>query len=263
MSDENGVPSGGLATTTTTVAATPTATTSAALAIPTFSSMAEADAWATAHNTTIWEAMGQPNAQEVGEANEWMSFVLMSCGESSFLLHFVPATRRLASRSLTSHSFGFAGWFILLTSLGGYWRVKRFGSFPFLPRSSSRLALPTHLTSLSLFSLPERSLLISQQTDASPSTTTTDAEPSTSSVNPTRSWFTPPGASSSNSNTEGDDQPITTARGGPNAFQSMGQSIRGFTAGVRERMEVMRGSGNGGRGGRRREDQEEEELMLE
>ncbi|KAL7412045.1 hypothetical protein BDY24DRAFT_118424 [Mrakia frigida] len=107
VSDENGVPSGGLATTTTTVAATPTATTSAALAIPTFSSMAEADAWATAHNTTIWEAMGQPNAQEVGEANEWMSFVLMSCG-----------------------------WFILLTSLGGYWRVKRFGSSPFLPRSS-------------------------------------------------------------------------------------------------------------------------------
>ena len=81
MSDENGVPSGGLATTTVAVVA-PTPTATAALAIPTFTSMAEADAWAIAHNTTIWEAMGQPNAMEVGEANEWLSFVLMSCGES-------------------------------------------------------------------------------------------------------------------------------------------------------------------------------------
>lgn len=44
------------------------------------------------HNTTIWEAMGQPNALEVGQANEWLSFVLMSCGQyrvTSFCLFLV------------------------------------------------------------------------------------------------------------------------------------------------------------------------------
>lgn len=110
MSDENGVPSGGLAT--TTVAAVPTPTSTASLAIPTFTSMTEAEAWAAAHNTTVWEAMGEPNAMEVGEANEWLSFVLMSCGESLDLSSFPPRVLDVfvflrSFVSLTSSSLGF------------------------------------------------------------------------------------------------------------------------------------------------------------
>lgn len=57
----------------------------------------EAELWAIQHNTTLHDLMRLPSAEEVGKANEWFSFLLMSIG-----------------------------WFLVLTSLGGLWRVKRF-----------------------------------------------------------------------------------------------------------------------------------------
>jgi hypothetical protein len=57
----------------------------------------EAELWAMQHNTTLHDLMRLPSAEEVGKANEWFSFLLMSIG-----------------------------WFLVLTSLGGLWRVKRF-----------------------------------------------------------------------------------------------------------------------------------------
>ncbi|WWC89671.1 uncharacterized protein L201_004596 [Kwoniella dendrophila CBS 6074] len=57
----------------------------------------EAENWAHGHNMTLSVFMGLPNAEDVGRANEYFSFFLMSIG-----------------------------WFIVLTSLGGWWRVKRF-----------------------------------------------------------------------------------------------------------------------------------------
>ena len=57
----------------------------------------EAELFATAHNTTLSKMLELPSAMDVGRANEYFSFLLMS-----------------------------VGWFLLLTSLGGWWRVKRF-----------------------------------------------------------------------------------------------------------------------------------------
>ncbi|KIR35489.1 metal homeostatis protein bsd2 [Cryptococcus deuterogattii MMRL2647] len=57
----------------------------------------EAEMWAVAHNTTLTQMLNLPSAADVGRANEWFSFFLMSIG-----------------------------WFIVLTSVGGWWRVKRF-----------------------------------------------------------------------------------------------------------------------------------------
>ncbi|WWC60740.1 uncharacterized protein I303_103316 [Kwoniella dejecticola CBS 10117] len=57
----------------------------------------EAEDWAHGHNMTLAGFMGLPNAEDVGRANEYFSFMMMSIG-----------------------------WFIVLTSLGGWWRVKRF-----------------------------------------------------------------------------------------------------------------------------------------
>jgi hypothetical protein len=57
----------------------------------------EAELYAIAHNQTLVEMLHLPSPQDVGRANEWFSFIMMSMG-----------------------------WFIVLTSLGGLWRVKRF-----------------------------------------------------------------------------------------------------------------------------------------
>lgn len=57
----------------------------------------DAELFAIEHNTTLIEMMHLPSAADVGKANEWFSFFLMSIG-----------------------------WFLVLTSLGGLWRVKRF-----------------------------------------------------------------------------------------------------------------------------------------
>ncbi|KAK8869474.1 hypothetical protein IAR55_000038 [Kwoniella newhampshirensis] len=57
----------------------------------------EAEAWAAQHNMTLSALLGLPSAEEVGRANEYFSFMMMSIG-----------------------------WFIVLTSFGGWWRVKRF-----------------------------------------------------------------------------------------------------------------------------------------
>ena len=63
----------------------------------TFHNAHEAEIWAEAHNRTLTGMLNLPSAQDVGKANEWFSFMLMSLG-----------------------------WFIVLTSVGGWWRVKRF-----------------------------------------------------------------------------------------------------------------------------------------
>jgi hypothetical protein len=57
----------------------------------------EAELYAERHNITLQEFLSLPSAEEVGHANEWFSFILMS-----------------------------VGWVVILTSLGGLWRVKRF-----------------------------------------------------------------------------------------------------------------------------------------
>ncbi|ORY30038.1 hypothetical protein BCR39DRAFT_445814, partial [Naematelia encephala] len=57
----------------------------------------EGEAFAVAHNTTLSAMLGLPTAGDVGRANEYFSFMLMSLG-----------------------------WFLVLTSVGGWWRVKRF-----------------------------------------------------------------------------------------------------------------------------------------
>ncbi|WWD16265.1 hypothetical protein CI109_100691 [Kwoniella shandongensis] len=57
----------------------------------------EAEIWANQHNITLSRYLGLPTAEEVGRANEYFSFMMMSIG-----------------------------WFIVLTSFGGWWRVKRF-----------------------------------------------------------------------------------------------------------------------------------------
>ena len=57
----------------------------------------EAELYAERHNESLSAFLHLPTAEEVGHANEWFSFILMSIG-----------------------------WVIILTSLGGLWRVKRF-----------------------------------------------------------------------------------------------------------------------------------------
>ena len=57
----------------------------------------EAELFAQKYNTTLTAMLGLPSASDVGRANEYFSFMLMSIG-----------------------------WFLVLTSVGGWWRVKRF-----------------------------------------------------------------------------------------------------------------------------------------
>jgi len=57
----------------------------------------EAELYAQRHNTTLSKMLDLPSAMDVGRANEYFSFILMSLG-----------------------------WFLVLTSVGGWWRVKRF-----------------------------------------------------------------------------------------------------------------------------------------
>ena len=57
----------------------------------------EAEIFAQQHNMTLTEMLHLPTAADVGRANEYFSFMLMSIG-----------------------------WFLVLTSVGGWWRVKRF-----------------------------------------------------------------------------------------------------------------------------------------
>lgn len=66
--------------------------------VPGFNNPKDAKAWATENNRTMSEVLNLPTAAQVGHANEWLSFMLMALG-----------------------------WFLLLTSVGSYWRVKRFG----------------------------------------------------------------------------------------------------------------------------------------
>lgn len=67
------------------------------ITIPAFANYDEAHAWSVSHNVTMSEILGLPSAADIGQANEWLSFIMMVLG-----------------------------WFLLLTSLGSYWRVKRF-----------------------------------------------------------------------------------------------------------------------------------------
>lgn len=57
----------------------------------------EAELFAEQHNMTLADLLNIPSAADVGRANEYFSFMMMSLG-----------------------------WFLVLTSLGGWWRVKRF-----------------------------------------------------------------------------------------------------------------------------------------
>lgn len=57
----------------------------------------EAELFAEQHNMTLAQMLNLPSAADVGRANEYFSFLLMTIG-----------------------------WFLVLTSLGGWWRVKRF-----------------------------------------------------------------------------------------------------------------------------------------
>lgn len=57
----------------------------------------EAEIFAQHHNMTLTEMLHLPSAADVGRANEYFSFMLMT-----------------------------VGWFLVLTSIGGWWRVKRF-----------------------------------------------------------------------------------------------------------------------------------------
>lgn len=80
--------------------------------MPPYLTYGEKFQWMHDHNMTLPNGelgINGSTMEEISRANEWMSFVLMS-----------------------------VGWFVLLTSLGGYWRVKRFGTFP-LPISSGGL----------------------------------------------------------------------------------------------------------------------------
>lgn len=75
--------------------------------IPSFRTPEEAKAWELDHasqNMTMADILQTATAEQVGQANEWLSFILLGIG-----------------------------WVLLLSSFGGYWRVKRFG------KSSSRL----------------------------------------------------------------------------------------------------------------------------
>lgn len=67
--------------------------------IPPFANYDEAHSWSISHNVTMAEILGLPSAADIGQANEWLSFIMMVLG-----------------------------WFLLLTSVGSYWRIKRFES---------------------------------------------------------------------------------------------------------------------------------------
>lgn len=70
--------------------------------IPSFSSCGEAVEWHKSHNVSMSDILGMPSAADIGQANEWLSFIMMVMG-----------------------------WFLLLTSVGGFWRVRRFGVYIF------------------------------------------------------------------------------------------------------------------------------------
>lgn len=94
---------------------------------PEFPNFDASEEWRLAHNMTKEEMWNLPSAEQVGEANEWLSFILMT-----------------------------VGWFLLITSVGGFWRVKRFGKYSFLV-----LPLSPILTS----SITENGLRASQNTE--------------------------------------------------------------------------------------------------
>lgn len=89
---------------------------------PTFATAPEAEDWMKSHSNYT---NGQPEADSVGDSdvvdmyvgdvtNEWLAFLLMTIGEYPSICTHI------------SHSFDSrAGWFILLTSVLGFWRVKR------------------------------------------------------------------------------------------------------------------------------------------
>lgn len=85
---------------------------------PTFPTAAEAEAYYNNLNAT---AIVPPEGVYIlgDAASEWLSFVLMTVGE-----HASTYARRTCA-DFGSCACARAGWFILLTSLLGFWRVKR------------------------------------------------------------------------------------------------------------------------------------------
>lgn len=78
----------------------PKHTTASGEIAPEFPDFDASEEWRISHNMTKEEMWNLPSAEQVGEANEWLSFILMT-----------------------------VGWFLLITSVGGFWRVKRFGMY--------------------------------------------------------------------------------------------------------------------------------------
>lgn len=65
--------------------------------VVTIHNVEEAERVAHQYNHTLAELIGMPSAEDVGHANEWFAFMLMT-----------------------------VGWFLVIASVGGWWRVKRF-----------------------------------------------------------------------------------------------------------------------------------------
>ncbi|KAJ9096412.1 hypothetical protein QFC21_005234 [Naganishia friedmannii] len=82
---------------TTWMGQIPKHTTASGEIAPEFPNFDASEDWRISHNMTKEEMWNLPSAEQVGEANEWLSFILMT-----------------------------VGWFLLITSVGGFWRVKRF-----------------------------------------------------------------------------------------------------------------------------------------
>jgi hypothetical protein len=87
----------------------PKHTTASGEIAPEFPDFDASEEWRISHNMTKEEMWNLPSAEQVGEANEWLSFILMT-----------------------------VGWFLLITSVGGFWRVKRFGMYSLVHRCSCR-----------------------------------------------------------------------------------------------------------------------------
>ena len=93
--------------------------------MPSFDTAAEADSWFSAHpNATIEQSL--VNTDGTGETSlvtsdittEWLAFLLMTIGTSIHLLCKCEPSLMIKSSFMT-------GWFILLNSLLGFWRIKR------------------------------------------------------------------------------------------------------------------------------------------
>lgn len=103
----------------------------------------EAELYAIRHNTTLVELLGLPTAVDVGRANEYFSFLLMA-----------------------------VGWFLILTSLGGLWRVKRFERGLKAAQRESEAAQAA----------------AAAQRDGTEPTVTSDADPITTSTSPSNDY---------------------------------------------------------------------------